>query len=145
MASNRAFGPDLILVATGSSLCFPNLDPIFHNVFPLSKPKSFDLGNCSKGQTRTVEFAKAGAILVNCRLPANMSAAIVVTPNRYSTTPNSNDNFGISDVPEGGYTVVAWRKAAGYLRKRIAISDASPVKIDFLIPLDGAPKLSARR
>jgi plastocyanin len=142
---DRAFGPDLIVVPAGSFVSFPNLDPIFHNVFSLSKPKSFDLGNYSKGQTRTVEFAKTGLVLVNCRLHTNMSAVIVVTPNGYYAAPDSNGNFAIPDVPEGDYTVVAWHKAAGFLRKKIAVSNASPVKIDFLIPLDNAPKLNARR
>lgn len=142
---DRAFGPDLVVVPAGSSVSFPNLDPIFHNVFSLSKPRSFDLGNYSKGQTRTVEFAKTGIVLVNCRLHTNMSAVIVVTPNGYYAAPDSNGNFAIPDVPEGDYTVVAWHKAAGFLRKKIAVSNASPVKIDFLIPLDDTPKLEAGR
>jgi hypothetical protein len=42
----------------GGSVTFPNMDPIFHNVFSLSKPKAFDLGNFPKGDTRTVTFPK---------------------------------------------------------------------------------------
>jgi hypothetical protein len=36
---DRSFTPDLIVVPVGSTVSFPNLDPIFHNVFSLSKPK----------------------------------------------------------------------------------------------------------
>ncbi len=58
---NRRFSPDLVVIPAGASVSFPNFDPIFHNVFSLSKPKSFDLGNYSKGQTRMVAFPKAGS------------------------------------------------------------------------------------
>jgi plastocyanin len=34
---NRRFSPDLVVIPAGSSVSFPNLDPIFHNVFSLSK------------------------------------------------------------------------------------------------------------
>ena len=40
---NRRFQPDLLAIPAGSTVSFPNMDPIFHNVFSLSKPKAFDL------------------------------------------------------------------------------------------------------
>ena len=60
---NRRFSPDLVVIPAGSSVSFPNFDPIFHNVFSLSKAKSFDLGNYSKGQTRMVTFPSRGLSL----------------------------------------------------------------------------------
>src|SRR5580704_8069563 len=80
---NREFSPDLVVIAAGSTVSFPNLDPIFHNVFSLSKPRSFDLGNYPKDHTRTVVFQKPGVVFVNCHLHPNMSAAIVISPNRF--------------------------------------------------------------
>src|SRR5687768_7242761 len=54
---NRRFDPDLLVVPVGSTVSFPNLDAIFHNVFSLSGPKSFDLGNYPRNETRTVTFS----------------------------------------------------------------------------------------
>ena len=34
---NRRFDPKIVVVPTGSTVSFPNGDPIFHNVFSLSK------------------------------------------------------------------------------------------------------------
>src|SRR5690349_8293040 len=82
---DRRFVPDLVVIPAGSAVSFPNFDPIFHNVFSLSKAKSFDLGNYPKDHSRTVKFAKPGIVFVNCHLHPNMSAVIVVTPNRWST------------------------------------------------------------
>ena len=103
----------MIVVPAGSTVSFPNLDPIFHNVFSLSKPKSFDLGNYPKDHTRTVTFPKPGIVIVGCHLHANMSAVIVVTPNRWSTTADAQGHFTLPAVPPGAYTVVAWHKSVG--------------------------------
>jgi plastocyanin len=59
---NRRFLPDILWIPAGSTVSFPNLDPIFHNVFSLSKPKEFDLGNYPKDHTRTVVFPKPGVV-----------------------------------------------------------------------------------
>ncbi len=144
---NRTFGPDLVVVPVGSSVSFPNMDPIFHNVFSLSKAKSFDLGNYSKGQTRMVRFTKPGIVLVNCRLHTNMSAVVVVAPNRFYASPDEKGRFTIPDVPAGKYTVAAWHKAAGFLRKEVTVADGAPSNVDFLVPLGDAsePRLSAKR
>ena len=44
---NRRFVPDLVALPAGSVLSFPNLDPIFHNVFSLSKT--------ARSPSRTIE------------------------------------------------------------------------------------------
>ena len=133
---SRRFEPDLLVVTMGSSVSFPNLDPIFHNVFSLSKPKSFDLGNYPKGQSRTVTFNTPGVVLVNCRLHTNMTAAIVVTPNSWSARSDADGHFVLRNVPSGKQTVVAWHKSAGFFRKTIVVDDRHDTSISFDIPLD---------
>jgi plastocyanin len=71
---NRRFSPDLLVVPVGSTVSFPNMDPIFHNIFSLSKPKSFDLGSYDKGESRDVSFPKPGMIDIDCHLHPNMAA-----------------------------------------------------------------------
>src|SRR5215467_10050094 len=108
---DRRFSPDLVVIPAGSTVSFANLDPIFHNVFSLSKAKSFDLGNYPKGQKRSVKFSKPGIVFVDCHLHPNMSAAIVVTPNRWSTKADSSGHFVLSGLRPGMYTIVAWHRA----------------------------------
>ena len=93
----RQFSPDVLVIPSGSSISFPNMDPIFHNVFSLSKPKTFDLGNYPKGQTRLVTFPKPGIVFVNCRLHPNMTATIVVTPNQWNTIAGSSGDFALHE------------------------------------------------
>jgi len=133
--NGRRFVPDLVVIPAGSSVSFPNSDPIFHNVFSLSKVKSFDLGNYPKGQSRSVSFAKAGIVYVNCHLHPNMGATIVVTPNQWFTRPDDAGSFTISDLPPGNYSIVAWHKTAGYFRKTVQVLPGSGASVGFFIPL----------
>src|ERR1700733_14662044 len=73
---DRRFVPDLVVIPAGATVAFPNFDPIFHNVFALSKVKNFDLGNYLKGQTRVVTFTVPGLVAVYCHLHSNMAATI---------------------------------------------------------------------
>lgn len=128
---DRRFAPDLVVVPAGSTVSFPNMDPIFHNVFSLSKAKSFDLGNYPQGKTRTVVFPKPGIVFVDCHLHPNMSAVIVVTPNRWSTKADASGRFVLPDLPPGTYTVVAWHKTAGFFRKTVRVTDTGNAAVPF--------------
>ena len=75
---NRGFEPEIVVIPVGSTVSFPNQDPIFHNVFSLSKVKQFDLGYYPAGETRTVKFDRPGIVQVYCHIHPDMSAAILV-------------------------------------------------------------------
>ena len=137
---DRRFLPDLVVVPVGSTVSFPNMDPIFHNIFSLSKPKTFDLGSYDKGETRRVQFPRAGIVEVYCHLHPNMEATIVVAPNRWYARPDRSGRYRVDDVPPGHYTLVAWHKTAGYFKQPIVIEAGQDSVADFLIPIDMAPK-----
>ena len=131
---DRRFAPDLVVIPKGSAISFPNFDPIFHNVFSLSKVKSFDLGNYPDGQSRTVTFPSPGLVAVYCHLHSNMSATIVVAPNRWATKADGKGGFMLADVPAGTYSVVAWHKTAGTFRKTIVIGEKHDADVSFTLP-----------
>lgn len=137
--SNRRFDPDLVVIPAGGSVTFPNMDPIFHNVFSLSKPKSFDLGNYPKGDARTVVFPKPGVVYVNCRLHPNMAGVIVVTPNQWFARAGRDGQFELRDLPPGIYTVVAWHKSAGFIRKQVQVFEGRDSAVNFLVPVEPKP------
>jgi hypothetical protein len=126
----------MVVIQAGSKVSFPNNDPIFHNVFSLSGPKTFDLGNYPKGDTRVVTFPEPGIVYVNCHLHPNMAATIVVAPNRWNTRADRDGRFELADVPAGKYTIVAWHKAAGFLRQSIVVEPDRDENVEFLIPID---------
>ena len=132
---NRRFSPDLVVIPAGASVSFPNFDPIFHNVFSLSKAKSFDLGNYSKGQTKMVTFPKAGIVAVYCHLHPNMTGTIIVTPNQWGVRVDASGQYTLTNVPAGKYTVVAWHKTGGTFRKTIEVTAGHDAEANFFVPL----------
>ena len=128
----QRFEPQLVVIPVGSSVSFPNGDPIFHNVFSLSGAKKFDLGYYPAGQTRIVKFDEPGVVQVYCHLHPNMYAAIVVVPNRWYVKPGDDGTFAFHDVPPGTYRLVAWHINAGFFRRevRVATTGGTDVVID---------------
>lgn len=131
----RRFDPEVVAVPAGSTVEFPNNDPIFHNVFSFSKAKQFDLGNYSRGKSRAVTFDQPGIVLLHCHLHPNMSGAVLVTPNAHYTRPDNSGEFSLSGVPPGNYNLVAWHKSAGAFRRRIRVGTAGKTAIDIEIPV----------
>jgi hypothetical protein len=132
---NHRFVPELVVVPVGSSVSFPNDDPIFHNVFSLSKVKQFDLGYYPVGQTRVVKFDRAGVVQVYCHVHSDMSAVIVVVATAFWTRPAPNGQFSLSGVPPGTYDVVVWHRSAGFFRRHITVREGNTVAEDFVIPV----------
>ena len=58
---DESFSPRVVAITRGSTVEFPNFDPYFHNVFSLSGAATFDLGRYPDGQSRSRQFANAGA------------------------------------------------------------------------------------
>ncbi len=131
----RRFEPEVVAVPVGSTVEFPNSDPVFHNVFSLSKSKAFDLGNYPRGQRRTVRFDEPGAVLLNCHLHPNMTGAVLVAPNRHFTRPGGAGEFSLPDVPPGTYELVAWHKSAGVFKRRVEVRAGARTELDLEIPL----------
>lgn len=135
------FDPGLVVVPIGSSVSFPNFDPIFHNVFSLSRAQSFDLGFYPKDQTRVVKFNRAGIVQVYCHIHANMYAAIVVTSSPWFGKPSADGVASFSDVPAGRYKVVAWHKVAGVHQTEIEVAATGQSRAKIRVPIDTEPRM----
>ncbi len=131
----QRFEPQLVIIPVGSTVSFPNADPIFHNVFSLSGAKRFDLGYYPAGQTRIVRFDQPGVVQVYCHLHPNMYAAIVVAPNRWYSRLNEDGNFSFHDVPPGTYQLVAWHINAGFFRREVQVQAATGKDVLVEIPI----------
>jgi len=130
------FEPDLVVVPVGSTVEFPNSDPIFHNVFSLSKAQPFDLGYYPQGQSRTVKFNNPGVVQVYCHIHANMYAAIVVTASPWFQKPSADGSFSFSNVPAGRYRLTAWHKIAGLHKVDIEVPETGSADVTIHVPVD---------
>jgi len=133
---NMRFDPDLVVVPVGSTVQFPNSDPIFHNIFSLSKTQPFDLGFYSQGQSRRVKFNHSGIVQVYCHIHANMYAAIVVTASPWYARPAADGSFTWSNIPAGHYRLIAWHKIAGLFKTEIDVPESGKTEATIRIPID---------
>jgi len=105
---NREFAPRMLAISAGSTVSFPNFDPIFHNVYSTSHARAFDLGIYKNGETRDVTFAKEGLIRLGCNLHANMSAHLVVVAAPHYVVTDASGGFKFRSLPPGKYKLKAW-------------------------------------
>ena len=75
---NKRFTPHILPIAVGTTVDFPNFDPIFHNAFSNFDGQIFDVGLYPPGTTRSVLFRREGIVRVFCNIHPTMSAVIVV-------------------------------------------------------------------
>jgi len=108
----KRFTPPLIGITAGQKVSFPNGDPFYHNVFSPSLVRQFDLGQFRTGETRSRVFPKSGVVDVYCNIHPQMSATILVLPNRRFAMTASDGSFTIYGVPAGRWKVYAYSRRA---------------------------------
>jgi plastocyanin len=108
----KQFIPHVLAVPVGSTVSFPNSDPVFHNVFSLSEPKRFDLGLYKNGESRDLTFSKPGVVRLLCNLHAAMNAYVVVYDEPYAVVTDRGGRFHLRDLPPGRYRVRVWHERA---------------------------------
>jgi hemoglobin len=105
---NREFAPRVMAVPVGSTVSFPNFDPIYHNVFSRSDTRPFDLGLYKNGQARELTFEREGIVRVGCNLHANMSATVVVVAAPHYAITDRRGRFFFRSLEPGRYRLNAY-------------------------------------
>ncbi len=130
---NETFVPYVVAVTVGSTVDFPNDDPIYHNVFSLSTPKRFDLGRYPRGQSRSVVFDRPGVVRVFCEIHSHMSAFILVFAHRYFAVTDAEGRYRIEGIPAGAYRLAVWNDGEVRARREVRVAAAGDVEQDFVV------------
>lgn len=123
----KEFAPRVLAIPQGSSVRFPNSDPILHNVFSVSSENPFDLGLYAQGPGKTWKFSSAGVVRVYCNVHHSMAAYIVVLDTPFFASPDADGSFKLAGVPEVDGTLVVWHERAEPWSLEIHVPPASPV------------------
>jgi plastocyanin len=110
---NETFTPRVVAVTVGSDVEFPNDDPIYHNVFSLSRAKNFNLGRYPRGSTRQVRMDRPGVVKVFCDIHSHMSATIMVLDHPWFAVPDDLGRFQLPALPSGNHSITAWHERLG--------------------------------
>ena len=124
----KRFHPRVLVVPTGSTVEFPNRDPILHNVFSVSGENRFDLGLMPRGEGGSHTFGEAGVVRVFCNVHHDMVAYVVVVDTPHFGSPARDGRFRLSGVPDGPGTLHVWHER-GQVGKMRVDANGPPVRL----------------
>jgi len=129
---SETFEPHVLPIVAGTTVDFPNNDRTYHNVFSLSKTKTFDLGRYAAGRSKAVRFDKPGIVRVFCDIHSHMSAFILVFAHRYFSLADQDGVYRLENVPPGSYNVFAWNESAPLESRRVVVPESGgDVEVNF--------------
>jgi plastocyanin len=104
--------PHVLAIPVGSTINFPNEDPISHNLFSLTPGNTFDLGLYRRGPGKTQKFDTPGPVNVYCNVHPTMSAVVHVMNTPWYGFADAAGKYSF-DVPPGKYRLSAWNEQGG--------------------------------
>lgn len=126
----KQFLPKVLIVQKGTTVSFPNMDAIFHNVFSVTPDRGFDLGSYPRGESKSVTMTKSGVVSVYCNMHPQMVGHILVVPNGNYVRVGKDGFFRLTNVPAGKRRVVAWAPNAKPVEAEAEVSDAGVVTLE---------------
>jgi plastocyanin len=103
----RSFEPGLLVVQTGTSVDFPNLDTVRHHVYSFSPAKTFELKLYNGRPSSPVLFDRAGVVTLGCNIHDQMIGAVVVVDTPLFGRTDASGRLML-DVPVGEHRLRAW-------------------------------------
>jgi plastocyanin len=136
---DKQFSPQVAVVQRGTTVVFPNMDAIFHNVFSPSGKNSFDLGSYRSGDTpRSVVLTTPGVVEVFCNIHARMNAMVLVVPSALYAKVAPDGTFRLENVPSGARKLVAWSPGAKPVQEKVEVGAGSAAQVAFTLEYEGA-------
>ena len=141
---NLAFVPHVLPVPVGASIVFPNNDQVAHNVFSMSRTKSFNLGSYKPGQSKTVIFDRPGIVELRCDVHAEMAAYILIMENPYFAVTDEKGNFqipdesylkqagleGLADLAPGDYAIKTWHEKLKSQKSTVVVPESGDAAVE---------------
>jgi len=127
------FVPRLLAVTIGTTVDFPNNDTTFHNVFSLSRAKTFDLGRYRPGRTGSVLFDRPGVVPIFCDIHTHMSAYVLVFSHPFFAVTDTAGRYSIAGVPPGTYQLDVWSELGTAQPLRMTVAAGQVTIADFTV------------
>ena len=135
--SNKEFVPRVVVVPVGSTVRFPNHDPFDHNVFSVSEPNAFDLGQYGRGEAKGWTFRAPGLTRIFCNVHPRMVAFVEVMAGPYFAQAAADGSFVISDVPPGAYVLHAWHERSPEAARELTVTAAGASGVELQLDARG--------
>lgn len=132
---DKQFSPQLMAVPRGGQVRFPNMDPIIHNVFSVSKGNEFDAGQYDQGDGSTHRFNEPGVVRIYCNVHHDMNAVLIVVDSPWYTLIDNQGRFQLKNLPAGEYEIRAHIRGAAEEVQTIKIPANGTAKVEFTFTL----------
>jgi plastocyanin len=132
---NLMFMPDILVVRTGTSVDFPNGDPVRHQVYSFSSAKKFQLSLYSGSAHAPVLFDKPGLVTLGCNIHDSMIGYVYVTDSPWFGRTDKGGGMRLRELPVGEYTVHIWhpriKDGADTLQQSVSLASAETLQLEF--------------
>ncbi len=108
---DKTFVPHVTVVQAGTTVQFPNRDPIRHHVYSFSPAKAFEIKLYAGTPPTPVLFDKPGEVVLGCNIHDNMLAFVLVVETPYFAKTPREGIARIDSLPAGEYDVHVWHPA----------------------------------
>jgi len=125
----KSFEPEILVVPVGSTVVFPNFDPILHNVFSVTPGNAFDVGVYGRGEGKSARFTGPGVVRVFCNVHQSMYGHILVVDTQYFQIVEADGSFHLSGLPDGPGRLLTWHPQ-GELTSRRVETDRQPLVVE---------------
>ena len=132
---DREFVPYVSVVQAGTTVTFPNRDPILHHVYSFSPAKPFEIKLYTGKSPTEVLFDKPGVVALGCNIHDWMIGYVLVVQTPHFAKTDANGVARLRDLPAGAYDLHAWHphQRAAAATQRVTLDAASAPAIAFSI------------
>ncbi|MEO8385295.1 MAG: methylamine utilization protein [Betaproteobacteria bacterium] len=138
---DREFVPYVTVVQTGTTVSFPNRDPLLHHVYSFSPAKSFEIKLYSGDAPRGIVFDKPGTVTLGCNIHDWMIGYILVVETPFFGKSGVDGKVHISELTAGEYEVVVWHPTQRAVAEPKAVRIDADVGADVMFTLDATPRI----
>jgi plastocyanin len=138
----RAFDPGLLVVQTGTSVDFPNLDTVRHHVYSFSPARTFELKLYNGRPSTPVVFDRAGVVVLGCNIHDQMIGAVVVVDTPLFGRTDAAGRV-VLEVPAGEHRLRTWhpqmREGTDLQVHSLKVAAAKAPPVVVTLPVEAAP------
>lgn len=105
---DREFVPWVTVVQAGTTISFPNADPILHHVYSFSPARPFEIKLYAGETPQGILFNKPGIVTLGCNIHDWMVAYVAVVDTPHFGKTAKPGLVTLRSLPAGRYEVHAW-------------------------------------
>jgi plastocyanin len=135
--SSKRFEPRTVVITKDSTVDFPNVDPVYHNVFSVSGGNRFDLGLYRGGSSKSKKFDETGLVRVYCNIHPQMVGFVMIVDTDYAAVTGRDGAFRFDDLPPGSYVVKAWHEEGGETSQPVTVRSGAETPLSLSLDVSG--------